>query len=266
MKEILRGNIIWCGEHLDPFVGSSLKKCLTIICRTHFVAERLLDRTGLSTDAVIPDTGLDQEDIDRLYRLSCRPGKGKRVQLIFLGRLIARKGVGLAIKSFARVASQFHNAELIVIGDGPERRALEELSDKLGLNSRVRFTGRIDRNQAWELLAEGDVFLYPSLRDAVATVVLEAMAAGLPVVCLEGTGPAQVVTPDIGLVARGNDEKEITDDLAVAISRLLEDKDLRQKMGRCAQETVAAQHSWEARAQAMMKVYASMERRLKEHG
>lgn len=257
LGEIVRGSIIWCGEHLDPFNRISFYRCGVMVCRTRFIADRLNDTLGIKADYVIPDTGLDIEDIAKLTRLSNRSRIEGKIKIIFLGRLIARKGVGLAIKSFAKIAKRYNNVELIIIGDGPERTSLKRMSKILEIEDKVTFTGKLLRDKAWDLLSGGDIFLYPSLRDAVATVVLEAMACGLPVICLNGTGPAQVVEKDIGIVVEKTYETEIIDGLASAINRLIEDEELRRRMGKAAQDSIAKKHTWEARSHAMMKVYLS---------
>ena len=146
----------------------------------------------------------------------------------------------------------------MIIGSGSEEQELRALAEGLGIGSLVSFTGRMERDKAWEMLASGDIFLYPSLRDAVTTVVLEAMAAGLPVICLDGSGPAQAVSPETGIIVERQNIKQVVSDLAEAMKQLITDADLRQGMGRRAQKKVAVQYTWKAQAREMLKVYAEI--------
>ncbi|MBT7260794.1 MAG: glycosyltransferase family 4 protein, partial [Desulfobacula sp.] len=95
-----------------------------------------------------------------------------------------------------------------------------------------------------------------SLRDAVATVIIEAMGAGLPIICLDKTGPAQVLNHQTGVVIQPGNIQKTVDSLASAIILLVLDPSLRQQMGKTAQKTAAKEHTWDARAKAMLKVYS----------
>jgi glycosyltransferase involved in cell wall biosynthesis len=105
---------------------------------------------------------------------------------VFVGRLVPFKGVHLAIAAIARLPAW----RLIVIGDGPDRGRLEALARRLGVVDRVEFRGTVARDEVFPILRDqADVLLFPSLHDDAGTVVAEALAVGLPVVCLAVGGP-----------------------------------------------------------------------------
>jgi len=130
-----------------------------------------------------------------------------------------------------------------VVGHGPERNVLERLTKAMGLENQVVFTGGVNRNTALRLIAESDVLVHPSLHDSAGMVVLEAMAAGKPVLCLGAGGPAEMVTEGCGCVVPPDSRTVVVDALAAAMRTLAADRELREAMG---QEAVkrAGEYTW----------------------
>ncbi|HYP23484.1 MAG TPA: glycosyltransferase [Actinomycetota bacterium] len=126
---------------------------------------------------------------------------------VFAARLIAWKGGALAIRAIAR-SPQWR---LIVCGTGPDEDRLKRLAEKLRVGDRVDFRGRVPQEQLLSLYAtEADVFLFPSIHDDSPLAVAEAVAAGLPVVCLDVGGP-HLIAGDAGTVvsSRGRASKVV---------------------------------------------------------
>lgn len=107
--------------------------------------------------------------------------QGKGVgKILYVGSLIERKGVDLLLKALAQVKSDF---ELYLAGDGDEKVHLIELMNDLKPDSRVHFLGQLQRKELLTYYAECDLFVLPTREDCFALVILEAMCAGLPVIC-----------------------------------------------------------------------------------
>lgn len=126
---------------------------------------------------------------------------------VFAARLIAWKGGALAIRAIAR-SPQWR---LIVCGTGPDEARLKRLAEELRVGDRVDFRGRVPQEQLLSLYAtEADVFLFPSIHDDSPLAVAEAVAAGLPVVCLDVGGP-HLIAGDAGTVvsSRGRASKVV---------------------------------------------------------
>jgi len=105
---------------------------------------------------------------------------------LFVGRLLPLKGASLAIRTLLELPD-WH---LIICGDGPDAGRLRHLADSLGVAERVDFRGWQARSEVLRVMhEEADVFLFPSLHDEGSWVVAEAVASGLPVVCLDRGGP-----------------------------------------------------------------------------
>lgn len=168
------------------------------------------------------------------YGTPRREAGGARV--LFIGRLSALKGPMTLVDAFARVLETHPGAELTLIGDGPERRALEERARVLGCAAQVRFTGYLSQDEVADTLAQADLFVLPSLAEGVPVVLMEAMASRIPVVTTRITGIPELVEDGVSgrLVPPGD-----SDALAEAISSLLADPDLRARMGAAGRDRVA---------------------------
>ncbi len=142
------------------------------------------------------------------------------VVLLSLASLIRRKGLDVLLDAIAKLP----DADLVlwIAGDGPERSALEEQAERLGVSRRVRFLGR--REDARDLLAGCDVFVLPSRKEGLGVAALQAMGAGRPVVATRVGGLADAAVGDLV-------EPEDADGLARAIERLRRDPKLREELG-----------------------------------
>ena len=124
----------------------------------------------------------------------------------------------------------------------------------LGLGERVNFIGRVPWTQMAELFSSCDVLLFPSLRDSQGTIVLEAMARGMPLITLDHQGVGQTVPPDAGIKVPVTTPAQTIDGLAAAMRLLTDDPQRRQAMGRAAARS-AAENTWDKRADQMTSLY-----------
>jgi glycosyltransferase involved in cell wall biosynthesis len=150
--------------------------------------------------------------------------------IVGVGRLVPQKGFDLLIAAFHQIAGTHPDWRLIIWGDGPERNALLNLRDKLGLQDRVSLPGVSRRPAQWIETAE--VFALSSRHEGWGIVLMEAMAAGLAVTAFDcDFGPREMIThEEDGLLLPNGD----VDALAATLARLVEDSTLRQKLGEAA--------------------------------
>jgi glycosyltransferase involved in cell wall biosynthesis len=121
-------------------------------------------------------------------------------RFLFAGRLLALKGVHLAIRALAEAISTMPGATLTLIGDGPDEPWLRTIAKRYGVASSVVFAGRSTRQQLLDSLHSYTALVFPSLHDSGGMVVLEALSAGPPVVCLDLGGPGIIVNESCGIV------------------------------------------------------------------
>ncbi|MGB9662819.1 MAG: glycosyltransferase [Moorellaceae bacterium] len=157
--------------------------------------------------------------------------KGRDVVLLHIGRFAPQKNHLLLIEAFALAVKEHPTMQLWLIGDGPLRPAVEKTVVEMGLEGTVLFLGI--RDDVPKLLADSDVFILPSDWEGVPLTVLEAMAAGKPVVATAVGGVPELVEDGVTgiLVPPRNPEA-----LAQGILRLAKDPHLRQRMGKAARE------------------------------
>ena len=115
---------------------------------------------------------------------------------LVIARLSAQKRVSLAIETVAFLASCGHEMPLTIVGDGPERAALEKLVEKLGVTAFVHFTGAVPSADVPAYLARADLLIFPAQGEGFGLVAAEALMAGVPVVaCWDGGGVLDIVPP-----------------------------------------------------------------------
>jgi glycosyltransferase involved in cell wall biosynthesis len=149
------------------------------------------------------------------------------LQLAAMGRLAYQKGFDLLIDAFARAARDQPRWSLVILGEGPERRRLEEEIHSRGLEGRVRLLGWVSDPSA--VLRNCDAFVLSSRFEGFPNALLEAMALGLPAISVDcPSGPADIIRNEVdGLLVPFGDLPA----LAAAIRRLLSDEPLRHRLG-----------------------------------
>jgi len=200
-----------------------------------------------------PVNGIAREDIAAdLPVLSRREG----FRLLYVGRFDAIKGLPLAFEALRILAGIAPGATLELVGEGPERPRLEELASRLGIADRLVWTPWSPRAEIFSRMRQSDVFLFPSLRDGGGAVVVEAMASGLPVVCLDVGGPGFHIQDGWGVKVPPGRPDAVAAGLAGALGRFWCDPGLRARMGGAARERAASFYEWGRLGARLRRIYA----------
>ena len=172
--------------------------------------------------------------------------------ILFVGELSSRKGVQYLLKSMPKVLREISDTTLVIVGiDRGFQSHLKVLSHKLGIGNKVLFTGSVSNERLLEAYSACDVFALPSEREGLPTVILEAMASGKPVVATNVGGNPYVIEDEVtGFLTNYADETKLAD----AMIYLLENDEVREKMGKDAKKRVK-EFSWEKIAEETEKVY-----------
>lgn len=186
--------------------------------------------------------------------------KKDRVVLLWSGRMVARKGLKLLIDILSRVQTK---KKFIVrlVGEGPEKSKLERQVLDLGLSEKVHFTGKVPYTMMKEIYQESDVFLFPSLRETTGTVLFEAMAYGIPVITFNQNGAALLIDDTCGCKVDVNQPIEkIKNDFASYICELIDDDDLRLRLGNNAYKRILNNYLWETKCKCFFETYLNNQR------
>jgi len=183
-----------------------------------------------------------------LFEMKKHEGRGTR--LLFVGRLAEQKGLPILLDALAKV----EGATLDIAGDGPERKLLEQRVDELNISDRVKILGYQSQTQVRALLKEADLFVMSSFAEGLPVVLIEAMAAGVPVVATWVAGIPEIVRDEHnGLLVPPGDAKA----LAQAIRRLLNDPDLRNQFASAGRERIEQDFNIETEILRLEKILTS---------
>ncbi|MCL4486890.1 MAG: glycosyltransferase family 4 protein [Chloroflexi bacterium] len=170
--------------------------------------------------------------------------------LLAMGRLVEKKGFDLLVRAFASVAADSPDLQLLIAGDGEERAALENLVDELKMRGRISLLGFTDREQTIRLFLGCEFFVLSSRIEPFGIVVLEAMAAGKPVLATRSGGVVDLVQTGVnGLLVEPD-----TASLAAGIRDLLAHRDSTRSMGERAVASIQA-HTWHAVTRQFLAVF-----------
>ena len=155
--------------------------------------------------------------------------------VLYVGRVDPEKSLDILVKAFNLTLLKYPDAHLVVVGDGASRNELEKLSEKLGIEKRTHFLGRVIGKDLAELYKTGTLFCITSKTETQSIVVMEAMASGLPVVAVHaGAIPELVKNNKTGYLCTQDDPTAVSR----AINRILKNSATRQKFSKAAVESI----------------------------
>lgn len=243
----------------DPLATWGPAASTLILCKTDDTVRAL--PTSLRQRAMIaPEIGAPAVDLRSRDSRNFQCKQSSPFRLLFAGRLLAWKGVVLAVAAVRSLVEAGYDVTLDIAGDGPLRAHISSEIDRLSLTGRVRLLGVIPRTELLDLYGKADLFVFPSLHDSSGNVVLESLSRGLPVICLDLGGPKYYVTPECGVVVSTHEQSraQVEHGLAKAISGLIDDPEKLRCMSEEASKQATLQ-TWESRVN---RAYTLIEQKL----
>jgi len=183
-----------------------------------------------------------------------RRHEGRGSRLLFVGRLAAVKGLPVLLEAVAHLAKDRQDVTLVVAGDGPDRAKLEAQAKRLGIGSRVEFRGYQSQAQVREVLRQTDVFAMASFAEGVPVVLMEAMAAGVPVIATRIAGVPELVEDGVsGFLVPPGEPQTIAEKAAM----LLDNAELRNRFGAAGRAKVEREFNIATEALRLCRIMTS---------
>jgi glycosyltransferase involved in cell wall biosynthesis len=235
-------------EYIDTLF---LRRYDAIIAVSDAIAKEARD-AGIAPEKITTiDNGIDLSPF-----VSANPGlaeelrKGDRILVGTVGRLVEQKGMEYFLRAAHKVLQRFPNTLFVIVGDGPDRAKLEELSRELKIEASVVFTG--SRRDMPSVYASLDIFVLASLDEGMPMAVLEALASGCPTIATEvGAVPKLIMPGQSGLLIPPGHAQGLTQ----AICSLLSEPDLRRRLARNAERIVRERYSSNYMARKYLRIY-----------
>lgn len=221
-------------DQIDNILCEYLQKCHHIITPSDSLKEILYEEYGFEDQITTIPTGVEMA----LFKIQNRDKERKRLHwgndiiLISAGRLAVEKNWDTLMEAAALVMNKIPNLRLVLLGDGSERRKLNKKARSLGISDRVEMNGGVDLDAVSDYLVAADIFCFASVAEAQGLVTLEAMAAGLPVAAVNGSGTRDILEDGVQGFMTENDPES----LSRGIEKLVKDRELRLKMGLAARQ------------------------------
>ncbi len=246
--------------YVDPQVSElqeKFKESSALITTTDYNREYMygLLENGEAEDISLIRYGID---LDR-YKVKTRKPR-KKVQILFVGRLVEKKAPVFAVECFEKLLDKHKNVEFRIVGDGPLKNDVINKIEELNLSKKVQLLGPQPSAEVLKELNRADIFFLPSRiaengdREGSPVSILEAEAVGLPIVSTYHTGiPEIVIDGKTGLLA----EEKDTDAITAQLSKLVENPDMRSKMGKAARLHVEKNYSRTRELDELEKVLVS---------
>jgi glycosyltransferase involved in cell wall biosynthesis len=224
-----------------------------IVCVSAAVRDVLL-RDGLEPERLsVVRSAIDPERVRRARPVDVRARLGLPASariVLSVGALVGHKGHRHLVEAMPSLVANVPDVHVVVAGEGPLRRPLEELARHLWVAPRLSLPGRVDDLAGW--FSQAEAFVMPSLEEGLGTSVLDAMAAGLPVVASRAGGIPEMVRDGVeGLLVPPGDAPA----LSVAVRRVLEEPETRRALGRAARARVDAEFRVDRMVEETLAVY-----------
>lgn len=235
---------------LDPLLRRTYDSASCVIGIAPYVSDFLQTRT-IRRFEVMSDNGLEEipGPVDRSLR-------GGPVRLLYVGRIVRTKGA----RDIIRALNLLRDLPVLldIVGDGFDRQACETLARDVGVADRVIFHGRRDRHEVDEFYQAADIFVFPSYREPGGGVVLEAMGFGLPLIVSDLGGPGSAVDDACAIRLHPETPEQYSQDIAGAIRRLVENRELRLSLGKNARRRVADIALWDRKVEHLEAIYTNV--------
>jgi glycosyltransferase involved in cell wall biosynthesis len=183
------------------------------------------------------------------------PSDSSPLRIVFVGRLLPFKGVAMLLEALK--ALNFP-AQLTIVGEGPERSAIERMTAEFGITEKVQLTGNLPLNEIAQIIQKAHVFCLPSVRESGGAVLLEAMAVGRPAIAIDFGGPAEIVDDGVGVKLPATGKANVVQGLIKELENVRQQPELWIARGQEGRRRVENNYSWDAKIATAIRFYREL--------
>lgn len=245
-----------CSE-FNPLHRAMARRVAFALATTEQTARRLR-RMGISRVQVMPQFAMTGEELLQMSGVGDQnQPPADCTRFISVGRNVHWKGFHLGLMAFAKALKSNPQMEYLIVNTGPDHQFLRRLAVRLGVADKVRFLGKLGSlGEVYVAMARAHALVHPALHEAFGNVVLESLALGRPVICLDLGGPALQVTDECGFKIPAVEPEQTVQLMSEAMLRLAGEADLWRRMGQKGRERVRTHFDWLDRVEQMRRIYA----------
>lgn len=249
LKMRIKNVLNYLQMNLSPKVHRAISRASSVLCATEDERTVLRKRHPDKHLVVIPETGLDQDEL-----LPRTPLADGRFHILWAGRFIPGKKLDLALRVLARLPQPDIVLDVLGSGKAEENEAYRALASKLGVSDRVVWHGDVPHSEAIRWMCSSDLFFFTSVHEVTSTVIMEAISAGLPIVCFDICGFGPLVDDRIGRKAPCIDPGQAERDFAAIISHLYANPGELASMSTGGRENLR-RLTWDYKMEQLTKIY-----------
>ena len=239
---------------INPFIVYPAKRAKVILVRTQD-STKVIPKRYLSKVKVILETAMT----DDVFVDEVKQREEECVELLYTGRLISKKNV-LSLIEAIKLVPEKYNIHLTIIGRGNEKSKLLSLSNKYNLANKITIIDELPREKVLEKLASSHIYLFPSLCEGGSWALMEAMAKGLPVICLDSSGMHTITTEDSAIRIKPTEPEAFVQAMADNIVKLYDDEQYRMSIGQKARDRIWSDFRWREKGLFMEKLFSELEK------
>ena len=235
-----------------PYARGSVSNASAILAAFEHTV-RDLPASASHRTVLFPEIGFDEEIFNSHGRQKPLSGPGPH-RFLFAGRLVPYKVPEAAVRAFA-TSPRFAGHYLHIVGEGPEKPRLEKIAADAGASDRIIFEGRKSQAEVAQFMRDCDVFVFPSIRELGAGVVIEAMASGLVCLVTNYGAPGDLVAQGRGVRIPLEPLEQLVGSYRTAMERCLDQPDEHAELAKNAETYALGNFNWTAKAAYTEKVY-----------
>ncbi|MEO9573507.1 MAG: glycosyltransferase family 4 protein [Tateyamaria sp.] len=232
----------------DPWLRKSYSRAACILGVAPYVKDVLADIPFRRFEPVL-ELGIDGVEQERL-----RTGRIGQLRVLHVGRGVRTKGLRDTVRAMAML-KDLPGVTLTSAGAGEEIEICRTEAGRLGVADRIKFMGKIGREEVEQLYASHDVFCFPSFREPAGGVLYEAMRHSLPVIAADRGGPSSIIDTSSGMRIPVTEPIQFSQDIGAALRKFALSPALRTRLGKGACSKVLREGLWSAKANGLFAVY-----------